>query len=540
MIFFLFLSACSSASASQTTTSTDPDQFGNYYLVTSNPVPTSTPFQPVTPTLSADLSGQSLPSPYPTFTTIPAVSTTPVVELSTLSPVTPTLQPEIVSTDNPTPLPPDPVVIPAVNRPQYYITALMDYDGHTLSVSENVVYPNQSDSPMNSISLAVNSNLWSGVFVLQSIMVNDQSSANYSLGGQWLTVNLDTALQPGQAVKIGIGYLLNLPYSSAKFENFGYTSRQSNLIDWYPFVPPFINGQWVLPDPYMYGENLVYDKADFHINLSFTDPANAPVIAASAPGISENGGLVYNLENARNFTISASPYFLVSQADANGVTVYNYYFSGDDSAAAMVLELTRMAVNTYSLEFGQYPHTSLSVCETDLNDGLETDGLYFLASNFYAAYNGTVKNNLSIIAVHETAHQWWYGAVANNQAVEPWLDEAMATYSEHVFYEDNYPDLVNWWWGFRVNWHSPSGWVDSRVYDTSSFTSYINAVYFNGAYFIQELRDRAGSPAFFQFLRYYYDFYNGRIVTTNDFLSTYQQVTGANISDLVKKYFYYH
>ncbi|MCX6067157.1 MAG: M1 family aminopeptidase, partial [Chloroflexi bacterium] len=378
-----------------------------------------------------------------------------------------------------------------------------------------------------------------GVFSLQSVSVNGATSNNYSLEGQWLTVNLDANLQPGQAVGIGLAYQLNLPYSSAKFENFGYTARQTNLIDWFPFVPPNIGGQWILPNPYSFGENLVYDKADFRVSLTFADPSSAPVVAASAPGRLENGALVFSLPNARNFTISVSPEYLVSTADANGVTIYNYYYASNANAAAMVLELTRMSVNTYSAEFGAYPHTALSVCETDLNDGLETDGLYFLASSFYLSFDGSVRNNLSTIAVHETAHQWWYGAVANNQAVEPWLDEALATYSEHVFYEDNYPDLLAWWWNFRVNSHGPSGWVDSQVYDTSNFRAYVNAVYFNGAIFLQALRDRVGDQIFFAFIRDYFARNNGRIASASDFFAILSLHTNSDISDLVRSYFQY-
>ena len=426
-----------------------------------------------------------------------------------------------------------------VDRPQYAISLLLDYAGHTAIVSETVTYPNLTTQALPAIVLAVNSNLWSGVFALQTLSINDQPAANYTLAGQWLTINLDAPLPPGQAVKIGLGYQLALPYSSAKFENFGYTSRQTNLIDWYPFVPPYQNGEWLLPDPYPYGENLVYDKADFRIGLTFADPGNAPVVAASAPAALENGTLRYKLDNARNFTFSASADYLMSTADANGVTIYNYYFPSDASAAAMVLELTRLSVNTYSTEFGPYPHSSLTVCETDLNDGLETDGLFFLASSFYRAYNGTVTNNLSTIAVHETAHQWWYGAVANNQATEPWLDEALATYSEHIFYEDNYPSLLDWWWNFRVYSHAANGWVDTRLYDTSNFPGYINAVYFNGARFLQALRDRIGDEAFFAFVRDYYTRSNGRLVTASDFFNILDLHTSTDISDLITTFFTY-
>ncbi len=494
-------------------------------FVTANPQPTATPFQP------------SQITPLPTMTAFPTLTATPppTRQVEPVETNTPAIPPTTIPGNTSVPPPPP----TSVDRPQYAISALMDYAGHTVSVSEVVLYPNRSADALASIVFAVNPNLWNGVFALQSLAINDQPSVNYTLAGQWLTVNLDAPLQPGETVKIGIGYQLKLPYSSAKYENFGYTGRQTNLIDWYPFVPPYSAGSWILPDPYSYGENLVYEKADFRVSLSFADPANAPVVAASAPASVENGALVYTLPNARNFTLSVSPEYLVNSADANGVTIYSYYYPEDASAAAMVLELTRMAVNTYSTEFGPYPHSTLTVCETDLNDGLETDGLYFLARSFYRAYDGSVRNNLSVIAIHETAHQWWYGAVASNQATEPWLDEALCTYSEHVFYENNYPDLINWWWSFRVYYYGASGWVDSRVYDTASFRAYVNAVYFNGARFLQAVRDRIGDEAFFAFLRDYYTRNNGRVATAGDFFAILDLHTSADYSDLVTTFFRY-
>jgi aminopeptidase N len=34
--------------------------------------------------------------------------------------------------------------------------------------------------------------------------------------------------------------------------------------------------------------------------------------------------------------------------------------------------------------------------------------------------------------VHEAAHQWFYSTVGNDQARDPWLDEALASYAEFV------------------------------------------------------------------------------------------------------------
>jgi hypothetical protein len=518
---FLLLTACATiASVAVNPQPAEP------IFVTPNHQPTLTPFQPLRST------------PLPTLTSGPTATISPA-PTETQAPPTLTSIPTdtAVPTERPTspPLP----TLEASARPQYSLSVLMDYAGHIVAVGEDVVYPNPSNEALPSIVLAVNPNLWNGVFYLQALSVNDQPWSNLTLAGQWLTVNLDSPLQQGETVKIGLNYQLTLPYSSAKFENFGYTNRQTNLIDWYPFVVPYQPGVgWILHDPYPYGENLVYPLADFRVRLSFADPANPPVVAASSPASLEDGALVYNLPSARNFTISASNEFLFSTADANGVTIYNYYFAEDASAAAMTLELTSMAVETYSARFGPYPHTSLSAVETDLNDGLETDGLYFLASSFYRAYNGTVRNNLAVISVHETAHQWWYGAVASDQALEPWLDEALATYSEHVFYETNYPDLVNWWWNWRIISRA-GGYVDWRLYDTTTFQSYVGAVYFNGANFLHDLRVRIGDEAFFAFLQDYYARNQGRIASSDDFFAILDTHTSANYADLLRNYFYY-
>jgi len=515
LLFALILTACLAAPLS---TSTDPHPLEAYVFVTANPQATATPFQP----------GSITDTP------LPVIATIAPTETLTPSPIPTEPPPTTVPTDTH----PAPPPVTAGDKPQYAISAVMDYANHLVTVSEVVVYPNQTGETLGSLVLGVNPNLWAGVFTLQSLTVND-GAGDYSLNGQWLTVNLNPPLQPGQAVKIGLGYQLTLPYSSAKYENFGYTYRQTNLIDWYPFVVPYAGGgTWVLRDPYPYGENLVYPLADFRVSLTFTD-SQPPVVAASAPASYENGALVYTLPNARNFTLSASPHFLVDTVDAGGILIYNYYFVENANAAAHVLELTRQAVLTYSNLYGPYPHTALSVVETDLNDGLETDGLYFLAASFYNAYDGTVRNNLSMIAVHETAHQWWYGAVANDQAVEPWLDESLCTYSERIFYENNYPGSLSWWWNYRIYYYSPSGYADWHIYDTGTFRTYVNAVYFQGAKFLEGLRSRIGDAAFFAFIQDYYARNRGRIATTNDFFAILDEHTDVDYSDLVRTYFTY-
>ena len=142
------------------------------------------------------------------------------------------------------------------------------------------------------------------------------------------------------------------------------------------------------------------------------------------------------------------------------------------------------------------------------------------------------------MTVHETAHQWWFEQVADDQAEQPWLDEALATYSEHVFYETASPSsLKSWWWPVRVDFYQPQGWVDIPIYAGGGFRPYTNSVYLRGVHFLDDLRTRIGDAAFFGFLQDYLVKENGKIATSADFFHILSQHTTTDYSDIVRKYF---
>jgi aminopeptidase N len=194
-------------------------------------------------------------------------------------------------------------------------------------------------------------------------------------------------------------------------------------------------------------------------------------------------------------------------------------------------------VGIFEAKFGTYPYGSLSIVQADLNDGQEYDGLVFLATKFYNEYDGSARSNLVAIGVHEMAHQWWFGLVGNDQAMEPWLDEAMCVYSEAVFYKYIYPNSLDWWWNFRVNWFGPSGYVDATIYEAPTFRAYVNASYLNGANFLEALNYRMGDDDFFAFLQDYASRYGRSHATAYDFFAVARQHTTADISDLINAYF---
>ena len=301
-------------------------------------------------------------------------------------------------------------------------------------------------------------------------------------------------------------------------------------------MAPYIPGEgWVVHTPGYFGEHQVYPIADFDVEITLLNPPPGLVIAA--PGEDPAGDHHYILENARTFAWSASTSYSVSSQSVGDITVFSYSFPLDGAAAKMALKNTADAVQLYSHLFGPYQHKTLTVVEADFLDGMEYDGLYFLSKGFYNLYDGTPKGYLTAIAVHETAHQWWFAQVANDQALEPWLDEAMATYSEALFYENTYPDLVDWWWSFRVNYYQPTGLVNESIYDYGGFIPYRNAVYLQGATFLDKLRKQIGDDAFFAFLQDYVKSERYKIATAADFFTVLARHTNQDISPLKESYF---
>ena len=463
---------------------------------------------------------------------VPAPSA--AISTASIPPASATL-PAVTST------PPSPTPIPIPTRPAYTLNTTMDYDLHSVSVDETIIYPNHSGQSLNQLVFAVAPNLWQNCFSLTNLSVDDIPITDYALNAHRLDVPLPTSLAPGSVLTVTLSYKLSLPFldqvHSLRARIFGYSDIQMNLVNWYPFIVPFINGEWVIREPWSHGEYLVYPFADFEVDLKFADPENTPLIATSGFAEPNGDSTRYTLTEARAFAISASRDFQVSTMQAGDTTVYSYYLPIYKQAGLAAMNASAQAVRVFSQRFGLYPHKTLSIVMADFKDSMEFSALFFHSRSFYDLYDGTPANYLTFVAVHETGHQWWFDQVANDQALDPWLDESLATYSESLYYETFRPDLLSWWWSYRIDFFEPKGYIDIPVYDGQNDDNYKRTVYFNGAHFFQELRQRIGDEAFLAFLQDYYIQNKGKIASANDFFRILDEHTAVDYSNIVRGYF---
>lgn len=473
------------------------------------------------------------PTAQPPTPTIPVVNITPTPTV--------TLTPVVIPTSETLPAF-TPTLSPAV-RTRYHLATVLDYNFHTLVVQEQITYTNQTDTSLTNLVLAVEPARWPGAFTLTVLNWGDGSAVSYVWDVQRMILTLPQSLAPHETVNLSLAYTLAIPPIPTEAERpipFGYTLRQTNLVDWYPYIPPYDAG-WLANDPGYFGEHQVYEMADFTVEVQLDAPPPGLVLAASASAQETESGYRYQLDAARDFAISAGLYeiYTATETLANGqaVTVSHYASPFVAAMAPQVLSDTLRAVQIFSDLFVPYPHDSLSVVQADFLDGMEYDGLFFLSNGFYNTYNGAPDDYLTAIAVHETAHQWWYALIGNDQALDPWLDEALSTYSEVLYYEKVYPQALDAWWARRVDFYQPVGLINLPIYQYPGFIPYRDAVYLRGARFLHDLRHRIGEDAFFAFLKDYATRCSQKIARADDFFAILATHTAEDISALEQEYF---
>lgn len=418
--------------------------------------------------------------------------------------------------------PPLPLTVPSPavpSRTQYHIIARLDYPTHHLYVEQGISYLNQTGETLTAFPLVIEANQETGVFQLDSLSgESDTLIQRFILEGTQLQVHLTNPLLAGEVASLTLRYRLALPPRAAYL---GHTARQMLVADWYPYLPPYRDSRWHLNEPAAVGEHLAYDLADYHVELSIDGAPDGLVVAASALPYATYPALHYHVQGGRNFTWSASREYVPLIAEAGDTLVRGYVFPEHQQGGEAVLRVTTEAILLYERLFGPYPHGSLTFVEAEIDDGREYQGLYFLSDSYFSEYEATPSNSFLLpLAAHETAHQWWYGIVGNDPAITPWLDEALATYSELLFFERYYPDQVEWWWEFRVNRFNPTGHYGATIYEFSDYRSYVDSVYLEGTNFLHHLRRSLGDESFLAFLQSYLANTQGHLASEASFFDT--------------------
>ncbi len=207
--------------------------------------------------------------------------------------------------------------------------------------------------------------------------------------------------------------------------------------------------------------------------------------------------------DVRDFTVTAATDYQTRERVVAGTTVRLYHRPG--APAAAMLDAAADAFAALRSRLGPYPYPTFKVVQSAGGYGMESPRLVWIPT-------GVARSNLRYLVTHETAHQWFYGLVGNDQAAEPFADEAAADFAARFVL------------GQKRGSRCATARLDRSIYDYSA-ACYYETIYIQGGNLLDRARVKMGSAAFWPALRGYLAANRHRLVRTSTLLDTLDAAT---------------
>lgn len=416
-------------------------------------------------------------------------------------------------------------------RTKYKITASLS-DDHILTASVVCDYVNNTDVPLKELWFHLYPNAYRegakfspvatsriteaypngrsySVMKVDSVAVNGKAKDVTVAGDDEnvLVVALDKTLDPTEKTSVKIEYSVKLPNVRHRF---GYTSKSVNLANFYPVACMYRDGAFVADPYYSNGDPFFSECADYSVELTVPEKFECACTGEITSKSNGEKTVTYGISanNVRDFAAVLGEYQKMSGLSGSTIVNYMYYKDSDPEKA---LNAAIDAVRVFGGMFGAYPYKEYTVVQTGfLQGGMEYPCLSMISDEC------TGDTKLDVI-VHETAHQWWYGVVGNDEVKHSWLDEAMAEYSTMMFYEnaEGYKYTFD---GKRADalgaymlyceTYKNNGLGDTTmtrpINEYADETEYSYMIYVKGALMLDDIRNTTGTEKFKAGLKRYY------------------------------------
>ncbi len=236
-----------------------------------------------------------------------------------------------------------------------------------------------------------------------------------------LRVPLAGRTPAGRQISIDVAFTLRLPVGAD--DRLGFRSGVSWFGSGLPLLAWERGRGWATePETAAFAEAATSEAYRVE-RLAVTRPVGQTVLATGEQVSDDGRTAVFRARAVRDVLVTSGVFRTASTRTSEGVPVQVGVSPGlQDDPAAVAAELAR-AVRAHASRFGPYPYERLvAAVVPDLRGGIEQPGALLLGSGQGSPSDPTGS--------HEVAHLWFYGLVGDDQARDPWLDEAFATYAE--------------------------------------------------------------------------------------------------------------
>lgn len=395
-------------------------------------------------------------------------------------------------------------------------------DTSTIQGAAKITFTNLESAPLTEIVMRLYPNadvIYNGSMDIQAVTVNEITQNFQVEGGDQTILNipLQQPLESMQTLRLSITYSAHLPteYTAAfEYGIFHYTPSNSLAVaaNAYPMLAQRKSGMWITQIVLPEGDAVVSNSSLYlaQIDLPIGWQAVTSGVQLDCSDDVDRHICRYATGPMRDFMLVMGSTIESIESTVDGVRIVHWNAAGKAENREEGEKIAGDSLRIFDQRFGQYPYRELDVVSAELRNasGVEYPGLILMADNLYTER----QQSLPVVMAHEVAHQWWYSVVGNDVLENPWQDEAMATFSSLLYPEmksSSYYQGVLSDFNNRVKQFEGSNPPDLKIYmSVAQFSgheaAYSPVVYFKGALFLVNLREKIGDDAFFAALQQYY------------------------------------
>lgn len=369
----------------------------------------------------------------------------------------------------------------------YDVRADINYGAGRVAVDSVATVTNTTNDGVGSLTFNAAAFRLGNVSI-QAVTVNGTPAA-WALEDQSMGVTLPGTLKPGASAAVRIAYNGRL-LGTATDKNWLF-AKLRGTVQGYRWIP-WLSRELRFNRPNV-GEPFVTATSP-HVRVTFS--AERPLAyVTSGDLVSKSGNSrTFVARDVRDFNFLARPSFKRLSARVAGVRVVVHY---NTLNGPTMMTWAKRSVQTYSRLVGAYPYGRLHVAESGGGNAMESPLMAWIPRG---------SGSLAWLVAHEVAHQWFYAVVGNDQAREPFADEALATL------------MTREATGRYVGTSCSKSALDKTIYQYRS--CYYGVIYVQGGDYLSAYQQRVGRDAFWQGMRNYYQRYKFGIGGTRQLLDT--------------------
>ncbi|MFI5863755.1 M1 family metallopeptidase [Streptomyces sp. NPDC051546] len=421
---------------------------------------------------------------------------------------------------------PSPAPAATPDRPSYEVSLRSDADGSRWTGRQTVSLRNSARTPLRSLDIRLWGNGTDGCGTPEAPSpvrvgrVTGGTPRPLTVDCTALQIDLPAPLPYGARTSISFDVEITVPDRVHRFGKDGPHRYLGNAL-------PLLSvrdaqGRHLDPDV-GFGESFYTLAGDFRVRLDHPSTLLVPATGtttrrAGAPGRTVTTSVAHGV---RDFAWAAGPFRSKTVTTPGGVRLNAYWTAATpDEGVALALKDAAGSVDAFGKRYGRYPYGELDlVMSENLDDfgSMEFPGLVLL----WTESDGSG-------AVHEIAHQWFYGIVGNDQFAAPWLDESFAQYA----YQSYTGEDTTICWEDQPMWPSATAEITRPLsyFADGHRTEYSRVVYQRGSCALHDLERALGTPAMTAMLRdYVRDHWQG-VSTTADFKRAAQAATPQDLT----------